>query len=231
MIYPATPVATEEADAFAAVANAYGIPIAGRFTYAPGVSDFEGQLRSAQTVLRAAEIAALGLTEDDTLHVEMLEPVGLFMPIPAEDVPFVAPQFAHNGLDTLAIEVVGTSGWTDPQALEQIDRRLITGVVATAPLAAGPGSAGYQRFQLAYEEYFRRSLVSNAPAVGYDATLLLLEALRPGRIRPEDVRRALDGLVDVEGATGVFSIVEGRVVRRTQVVRIEVRELVPVPIG
>ncbi len=152
------------------------------------------------------------------------------MPIPAEDVEFVAPQFAHHGLDTLAIEIVGTTGWTDPQALERVDPRLVDGVVATAPVAAGPGTPGYAGFQQAYEAYFQRSLVSPTPALGYDATLLLLEALRGGRLRPEDVRLSFRSLDEVEGATGVFSVVDGRVVRRTEVVRFEGGQLVPMPL-
>ena len=231
MVYPETPDAVEEADAFEAVATAFGVPIVGRFTYEAGATNFEDQLGSAQDSLRAAEIEALGLAEDDTLFVEMLEPVGLFMPIPAEDVEFVAPQFAHYGLDTLAIEVIGTSGWTDPRALEVVDPRLVTGVVATSPTGSAPDSPGHARFRQAYETYFQRTLVSPTPAVGYDAALLLLEALRPGRLRPEDVRDSFQALVDVEGATGVFSIIDGRVVRRTEVVRIDNGQLIPEPIG
>lgn len=233
MVYPDTPEASEEADAFESVSTAFGIPTVGRFPYPPGATDFEEQFRLAQAALRAQEIAALGLTEADTLVAvaELLEPAGLFMPIPSEDVEFVAPQFAHHGLDTLAIEPLGTTGWTDPVALAQVDARLLEGVVATAAVDGGPASPGYARFRQAYEAYFQRSLVSTTPALGYDAALLLLEALRPGRLQPEAVERSFDGLVDVEGATGRFSIVEDRVVRRTEVVRIEGGRLVPVPIG
>jgi hypothetical protein len=35
------------------------------------------------------------------------------------------------------------------------------------------------------------------------------------------VRRALEALRDIEGATGVFSVVDGRVIRRTEVVYID----------
>ena len=231
MVYPETPEAAEEADAFEVVASSLGIQIVGRFTYEAGATNFEAQLEPAQDSLRAAEIAALRLTRADTAFVEMLEPVGLFMPIPAEDVEFIAPQFAHFGLDTLGIEVIGTSGWTGPQALEQVDPRLVTGVVATAPSGTGPGSAGHARFRQAYEAHFQKSLISTTPALGYDAALLLLEALRPGRLRPEDVRSSFQSIVDIEGATGIFSIVEDRVVRRTEVVRIDNGQLIPVPVG
>jgi hypothetical protein len=165
------------------------------------------------------------------MRVEMLEPVGIFMPIPAEDVPFVAPQFAHFGLDTLAIEVIGTSGWTDPQALAEVDRRLVTGIVATAPVGGRPGSVGHERFREAYESHFQRSLVSPAPALGYDAALLLLEALRPGRIRPPDVQRAFEELTEIEGATGRYVVLEGRVLKVTEVVLIQGAALVPIPEG
>ena len=231
MVYPATPEATEEADAFEVVATSLGIQIVGRFPYEPGATSFEAQIEPAQDSLRAAEIAELRLTVPETLLVEMLEPVGLFMPIPAEDVEFIAAQVAHFGLDTLAIEVIGTSGWTAPQALEEVDLRLVTGVVATAPAGTGPGSVGHARFQQAYEAHFQKSLISTTPALGYDAALLLLEALRPGRLSPEDVRTSFRSLVDIEGATGIFSIVEDRVVRRTEVVRIDNGQLIPVPVG
>ena len=84
------------------------------------------------------------------------------------------------------------------------------------------------RFAEAYEEYFQRTLVSSTSAVVYDAMLLLLEALRPGRIRPAEVLSSFSLLTDVEGATGIFSVVGGRVVRKTSVVRIANR--IPVPI-
>lgn len=231
IILPETPHAIEEADVFQSVAQSLGIPIVGRFPYEPGAIFFESQILGAQDALRAAEIAALGLGEEDTLRVEMLEPVGIFLPIPPEDVEYLAPQIAHFALDTLAIEVVGTSGWTDPRVLELLLPRYTDGVVATAPEGSGVGSPGLRRFREAYEEYFQRTLVSTTPAVGYDAALLLLEALRPGRVAPADVRSSLQSLRDVEGATGTFSVVDGRIVRRTRVVRIENRALLPVPPG
>lgn len=227
MVYPATPVATEEADAFADAAAALGIPVVGRFTYEAGATFFESQILEARDSLRAFEIESLGLGEEDTLFVDMLEPVGLFMPIPPEDVELLAPQVIHFGLDTLAIEVIGTSGWSDAQALQAVDTRHTTGVVATAP-AREAGALGALRFQQAYEERFQRTLIGGTPSIGYDAALLLLEALRPGRIRPEQSQRSFRALTDIQGATGTLSVVNDRVVRRTRVVRID--NGVPVPV-
>lgn len=231
IVLPQSASANEEADAFEEEATSLGIPVVGRYPYEPGATFFESQILGAQDALRAEEIAALRLGEDDTLRVEMLDPVAIFLPVPAEDVEYVAPQLAHFALDTLAIELMGTSGWTNPQILELVEPRYTTGVVATTPSGTGPGSPGRRRFEEAYEEHFQRTLVSPTPAIGYDAALLLLEALRPGRLEPAEVRIAFENLRDIEGATGIFSTIDDRLVRRTEVVRIDNRILIPVPVG
>ncbi|MDX1646040.1 MAG: ABC transporter substrate-binding protein [Longimicrobiales bacterium] len=235
MLYPASASSRAEAEAFAARAASHGMEVVGRFEYDPGSTFFEPQILGARDALRAEELRSLRLSEDDTLHAEMLEPVGLFMPIPPEDVQLVAPQVIHFGLDTLAVELLGTSGWTDPQTLAEVDTRLTDGVIATAPLGADLEDEGPRRFREAYEEHFRRSLVSQAPAVGYDATLLLLEALRAGRVEPAPLRSAMESLGEVHGATGIFTVRDGRIVRKTVMVRIEDGGFEPVelplPIG
>lgn len=228
IILPQTPEAQAEADAFERAAAYLGMPVVGRYAYEAGATFFEPQLRAARDQLRMRELGELALAEDDTLHMELLEPTAIFMPIPPEDVEFLAPQAIHFGLDTLAIELLGTTGWTDPQVLEVVDARLTTGIVATAAVGAAGGTAGAIRFRDAYEEYFQRTLVGNTPSIGFDATLLLLEALRPGRIAPEQVRASFERLDSVDGATGFFSVVDGQVSRRTQLVRIQDR--VPVPL-
>jgi branched-chain amino acid transport system substrate-binding protein len=228
IVHSQTPESAAEADAFEATMRSLGIPVVGRYAYDVGATFFEDQIMGAQNALRAEEIAALELGEDDTLHVELLEPVALFLPIPPEDVEYVAPQVTHFGLDTLAIRILGTSGWTDPQVLEEVDTRHTTGVVATARVGAEATSPGARRFRAAYERHFQRSLVSPIPAVGYDATLLLLDALRDGGTAPVRLRAAFDRLRDVEGATGVFSVIGGRVVPRTEIVQIDHATLVPI---
>jgi hypothetical protein len=227
MIHSRAPASQVQADAFTATLRGLGVPLVGTFVYDAGATYFAPQIRGAQEVLRGAEIRALGLGPEDTLHVELLEPVALFLPLPAEDVELLGPQVTFFGLDTLGIQILGTSGWTNPQVLETVDPRHTTGVIATAPQSAGPGSAGYALFEQAYERHFQRTLVSPVPALGYDAALLLLEGIRTGARTPADLRDALERVRDVEGATGVFSIVDGRVVRAMQIVRIDAGDLVP----
>jgi ABC-type branched-subunit amino acid transport system substrate-binding protein len=228
VIHSLAPQSVEEADAFQSALAALGVPLAGRFSYPPGTTSYRSQILGALEALRGAEIRTLNLGPDDTLHVELLDPVALFAPVPPEDVELLAPQIIFHGLDTLAIQTLGTSGWTDAQTLEAVDDRHTTGVVATAPMGVGPGSPGEARFQRAYERHFRRSLVSPVPALGYDAALLLLEAARSGARSPGQLRSSLERLRDVEGATGTFSVIAGRVIRRTHVVRIEHGSLIPI---
>jgi len=228
IVHSQAPESVEEADAFELAMESLGIPVVGRYAYAVGATFFADQIIAARNALRRDEIAALQLTEDDTLHAELLEPVALFLPIPSEDVEFVAPQVTHYALDTLAIDILGTSAWTDPRVLEELDARHTTGVVATAAVGLELGSPGRMAFQDAYERHFQRSLVSPVPALGHDAALLLLEALR-GRPRTSaQVRDAFEALRDIEGATGIFSVVDGRVVRRTELVYIDNGTLVPI---
>jgi ABC-type branched-subunit amino acid transport system substrate-binding protein len=226
------PESSQEADAFVAALQTDGVPLAGRFEYDAGETSFGVPLKAAQAALRGAEIDSLRakLPPGDTLHVnaDSLDPVALFLPLSPEDVELVAPQVTFYGLDTLGIQVLGTSGWTNPEVLKSVPSRHTDGVVATMPVSAGPGSPGYERFKAAYEAHFQRSLVSPIPALGYDAAILLLEAAKEGARTPAEMAAALENVHDVEGATGILSVRDGRVVRRTEVVRIEHGGFVPV---
>ena len=218
----------QEADAFVEMSQSLGLPIIGRYAYQVGATFFGEEIIEAQNSLRAAEIAALNLEEEDTLHVEMLEPVALFLPIPPEDVEFIAPQIVHYGLDTLAIDILGTSGWTDPRVLETVDLRHTTGVVATSFVGRTEDKNTSIQFREAYESHFQRSLMSGVPALGYDTALLLIEGLKGGAESPEEIRIAIEGLHEIEGAAGIYSLVDGRVLRRTEVVYIDEGILLPV---
>ncbi len=218
----------QEADAFMDMARSLDLPIVGRYAYQVGATFFGEEIIEAQNTLRAAEIAALGLEEDDTLDVEMLEPVALFLPIPPEDVEFIAPQIVHYGLDTLAIDILGTSGWTDPQVLETVDLRHTTGVVATSSVGRPEDRNTFIQFREAYERHFQRSLISAVPALGYDTALLLIEGLKGGAESLEEIRIAIEGLHDIEGAAGIYSLVDGRILRRTEVVYIDEGILLPI---
>jgi len=84
------------------------------------------------------------------------------------------------------------------------------------------------QFREAYERHFQRSLISGVPALGYDTVLLLIEGLKGGAESPEEIRIAIEGLHEIEGAAGIYSLVDGRILRRTEVVYIDEGILLPV---
>ncbi|MDP2959363.1 MAG: ABC transporter substrate-binding protein [Longimicrobiales bacterium] len=227
MLHSTSPESQEEADAFASALAPTAIPVMARLAYDPSSTFFQEQILGAREALRGEDIRAGRRAPGDTLGGEPWDPVALFVPVPPEDVELLAPQLTFYGLDTLGIQILGTSGWTDEQTLAIVDIRHTDGVVATAQTGGGRTSAGYRRFREAYERHFQRTLVGSTPALGYDAAVLLLEAARTGARTPAQLRSALDRIRTLDGATGSFSVVGGRVVRHSAVVRIQHGILLP----
>jgi ABC-type branched-subunit amino acid transport system substrate-binding protein len=98
----------------------------------------------------------------------------------------------------------------------------------TGTTPGGDHGPGWEEFVQAYEEHFQRSLRSPTPALGYDAARLLIEANRRGDGTPEGTLRALERIRDFPGATGLLSIVDGRIQRTYLPVRIDARRLIPI---
>ena len=165
---------------------------------------------------------------DELSEVARTRPDGLFLPLAPHEIELMAPQFSYFGLDTLGIQILGTSGWTSEDLLSRIDSRHTDGVVASASRIGPEDMEGFERFRAAYERYFQKTLRSHVPAFGYDAAALLLQALQT---RPRDTHelvRALDQIREFPGATGRLSVEGGRVTRSPRLVRIESGQLVPI---
>jgi ABC-type branched-subunit amino acid transport system substrate-binding protein len=161
-----------------------------------------------------------------------LRPQGLVLPIPAEDVQAIAGQAAYFALDTLGVQLLGTGGWADDQVVQEVSERYLEGVVAAAPIRPDDDGAGYRRFVEAYESHFQRTLVEPAlPALGYDAAILLLETMEMGARTPEEVQRALGEIRNLDGATGILAVENGRVVRQHEVVCFAGRRALPLARG
>lgn len=191
MIHPSDEASIEEARIFRETFEAAGGVVLQELVYAPGLTFFQDQIRS---------VAASG-------------PDALVLPVPPADVEALAPQVTFYGLDTLGIQVLGTSAWTDAGVRDAVSERHLSGVVVASPDVAA--REGYDRFVDAYEARFRRSLfgAGGAPA-GYDAASLLLTAAQSGARSPAQMAEALQEVRDFPGATGRLSIEDGKVIRR-----------------
>lgn len=209
VIHPDDEDARFQADAFREAFQELRGSVLRTFNYPPGTTYFEDALRQA----------------------EALEPDALFLPAPAADIQALAPQVSFFGLDTLGVKVLGTADWASEEVLQSVSPRHTTGVVVATPRGAGDTSEGYRRFVRAYEATFQRTVRDPLPAVGYDATSLLLLAIRTGARTAAEVRTALEHIEGFEGASGVLSVEDGRVVREHHLVCVQDRQLIDIEPG
>ena len=209
LLYPRNRDATFEAEAFREVYEGLGGTVVGDLTYAPGTTFFEAHLRD----------------------IESLLPSVLVLPLPVQDIELLAPQVTFFGLDSLEVRVMGTAAWTRPETLENVEPRHLNGVIVASPLPAERRMAGLERFVEAYERIHQHSLRSRVPALGYDAASLLLEAVRRGARTPAQLTETLATINGFEGATGVLSVSDGRIVREHFLACIQDRVLRAVPEG
>ncbi len=198
VLRPATEEAILEAQVFRDVLAESGMVISHEMAYDSGATFFQESL---------SEVA------------EML-PDALVLPLPASDVELVAPQITFFGLDTLGIQMLGTSGWAAESVVNDVDARHTIGVVAAAAVVPGRPTPGQERFTTEYETRLRKTLRSSVPALGHDAAALLLEAHRiSGARNGEELAAAFEKISGFSGATGLLSVQDGRVVRAHHLVR------------
>lgn len=206
ILHPRTTDMTEQAQTFVDAFQGGGGVVRQRLTYAPGNTNFEEPFE----------------------EVVRLEPDGLVLLLPPEDVEQVAPQVAFYEVNEMEITILGSEAWSSEDVLQRVNPRHTEGVLTvtsrTDPDGFGPR---WDRFVEGYESHFQRTLRSPLPALGYDAALLLLHAAREADGSAEGTARALENVRGFEGATGVLDVVDGRIQRSYQPVRIEDRRSVP----
>lgn len=204
VLHAASPQMEEEFRWFDEAYRARGGRVTRVLTYAPGVTGFVAQMT----------------------EVMQLVPGALVMIVPPEDVELVAPQLAFYGVDRLpGILLFGSASWTSAPVLAAVQARSVEGIRSvTSWFGDDEFGPGWDAFVQAYEEHFRRTLRSPTSALGYDAARLLLRAAREGGGTPEGTLRALENVRSFPGATGLLSVIDGRIRRSYVPVRIENRE-------
>jgi ABC-type branched-subunit amino acid transport system substrate-binding protein len=160
------------------------------------------------------------------LEVEAILPDGLFLPLTPQDIQLLAPQVTFYGLDTLGVQLLGTSGWAEEAVVRDVESRHTDGVIAATIRLTQEETEPYRRFREAYETFFQKTLRSQAPAFGYDAASLILSALESGPRNSQELVAALEEIRDLPGATGSLSVDRGWVTREPLLVRIQDHELI-----
>ena len=207
IFHPREQAEEREAAWFREVFEGGGGRVSRTLTYLPGTTSFDEPMR----------------------EVVRVRPRGLVLFLPPDDVELVAPQIAYYGVDDLEdLTILGGASFSSEGVLGAVPTRHTDGLLTVAPhVGAGYGPL-WVDFVEDYEEHFRRTLRSPVPGLGYDAARLLLEGARlGGGSAPEEVLLGLSRIQDFAGATGTFSVREGRIVRRYFPVRIENRMRIP----
>ncbi len=98
-------------------------------------------------------------------QVASLLPDGLFLPLSPSDIQLLAPQFTYFGLDTLGIQLLGTTGWTEDEVVLDVDSRHTDGVIASTTRMSQDETESFRRFRSEYETLFRKTLEGPGPGL------------------------------------------------------------------
>lgn len=206
LLYPNEPEFREQAAAFRRAFEAEGGRIAADLPWEPGTTTFA---------------AVLDRLRDSGARVA-------YIPADERDIRQLAPQIAYYGLGSLSI--LGSEAWASEAVLRGVEPAVIEGVVVAVPFLPTSSAVAWDEFVGRYEAAQRRSLDNPYPALGYDATRLLLSVLEERSTR-RGVADRLAAIEDFRGATGVLSLSGGTVSRRPFLVRIRNGRTEPIDTG
>jgi ABC-type branched-subunit amino acid transport system substrate-binding protein len=197
MLYPRTADFRAQAEAFRSAVAAAGSRVTTDVPFDSGTTTFTRPLQQ----LRSAAVRAV------------------FIPASERDIRQLAPQLEYYGLGD--VQVLGSEAWVEDEVLRTVQPRMLEGVIAATPLFRSSDAVAWEHFVGLYEATYRRTLDNPYPALGYDAARLILSQLPSGRVTRAEVARAVAGVTDFRGATGVLSARGGAISRRPFLVRIQ----------
>jgi len=118
------------------------------------------------------------------------------------------------------VTILGSEAWISEDVLRSVAPEALEGVIASTSMPPDSSMTGWKDFVAQYEARYRRTLDNPFPALGYDAASLALEGMARAGGKRENMARALAGIRDFRGATGLLSIEDGQVTRRPFLVRV-----------
>ncbi len=142
------------------------------------------------------------LVDDEDIPVYGID--AIFFPIYAEDIPYVAPQFARFNIRARPL---GGSYWYDPEAL-RTNGRYVDSLVFVSDWYLDEFDPVYRQFR----DDFRLRMGASPDrwaAYGYDAMTLILKALSEGATTRGEVKRYLEHVDGVQGIRGLTTFKGG----------------------
>jgi branched-chain amino acid transport system substrate-binding protein len=167
--------------------------------------------------------------EEPIASVAAFEPRAVFAPGgETASILQMAPQLSYYGIRGAV--VAGGPAWSAPSTVRRLEPSFSQ--YRVLPTFVDRVQGRWSEFQASYEKTYRKSLHDNMlPALGHDAALLVLTALRDvSPPRPRAVARRVAALEGVEGASGRLTPdpSTGTVARRVILRSLRDRELAPV---
>lgn len=181
------------ADYFTQTFTKLGGKVVGEQAYSEGDTDFRAQLTSIKS-LNPEAVVVPGYYQESALLVKQARELKM-------NIPFL-----------------GGDGW-DSNKLLEVGGAAMEGTFFTNHYAADDTSAIVQDFVRTYKERFNNEIPDAMAVLGYDAALILFDAMtRAGSDEPAKVRDALAATVDFPGVSGNTTIDAERNARKSSVI-------------
>ncbi len=219
ILYPNNGVGRELARVFADQVRARGAEVIAIESYPPGATDFSVQIKR----LKSADLAKYGVLGPPPVKRGQIQDYtpgfdAVFLPGDYDEVGLIAAQLAFYDIQNVVL--LGANGW-DSTGLFEIGGRYVDGGVFVDGFFSGSASPEVRAFSEAYRARYQAEPTLLA-AQAYDATRLVLEALRTGAATGEAVRDQILARREFRGATGrtVFTS-DGEVERSLFLIRVK----------
>lgn len=143
----------------------------------------------------------------DSLAIPVDNIDALFVPIATSDeIGVVTSQIKYYNFQTL---LLGTEDWNELSELDE-NRQYSNGAIFTTDTYINTASQAYKVFSASYQKTNNKKPVKNT-LLGYDTMSLLLQTIKNGAVRRNDVAAALPAVKEYQGLHSTISFTENRV--------------------
>jgi branched-chain amino acid transport system substrate-binding protein len=174
--------------------------------YSLGLSEFfikkfkelGGQVVAEQTFQSGDQDFKAQLTQ-----IRGSNPDGIFIPAYYTEVGLIARQARELGIKAV---LLGGDGWGS-QKLFEIGQAAVEGSYFSNHYATESTNTATQEFVKRYQEKYKGEIPDGLAAAGYDAALILIQALEKApEITPDAIREQIATTKNFDGATGKITI-------------------------
>lgn len=180
--------------------------------------------KKSKVIALDEEIAATEDEIDDALDKIDFRDVDIcFVPLGVKEMDTLLTLAEEKGLTADKVTFLGTKSWGDAEFIQMLKKHPEVKVVfpyesvlSKTNDTSDTGTVEAQKFQIEYaNRYGTNSVPTDNAALGYDAYLLLINAIHNAKsLEGRDIKAALDDFDDIHCATGVFSFDDRGNVRR-----------------